>query len=69
MNNPMDIRELHSDKQEVGGTPFKIRQGKGTYIFKKDWEDGHDPLKPYIEVKDDDGNLIRKKPISKSYNV
>ena len=57
MNNPID-------KQEV-----KIRQGKGTYIFKKDWEEGHDPSKPYIEVKDDDGNLIKKKPISKSYNV
>ena len=51
-------------KQEI-----RIRQGNGHYIFKKDWEEGHDPLKPHKEVKDDDGKITRKTPVSKSYNV
>lgn len=48
----------------------RIRQGKKPNIFKRDWEEGHDPLKPYIEVKDEDGNIIeRKTPKGKVYNV
>ena len=47
----------------------RIRQGNGHYIFQKDWEDGHDPLKSHIEIKDDDGKITRKTPVSKSYNV
>jgi hypothetical protein len=46
----------------------RIRQGKDN-AFKKDWEDGYDPLKPFIEVKDKDGKVIQKRPVSKSYNV
>lgn len=46
----------------------RIRQGKEN-PFKKDWEEGYDPLKPYIEMKDVDGKVKQKRPISKSYNV
>ena len=44
------------NQQEV-----RTRQGKDN-IFKKDWEEGHDPLKPLIEV-------TQKRPVGKSYNV
>ena len=47
----------------------RIRKGKAPNIFKRDWEEGHDPLKPYIEVKDENGNIQRKKPEGKAYNV
>ena len=47
----------------------RTRQGNGHYIFKKDWEEGHDPLKPHIEVKDADGKVTHKRPVGKSYNV
>jgi hypothetical protein len=53
-----------NNKQEI-----RIRQGKGPYIFEKDWEKGHDPLKPYIKSKDADGNVTKKTPIGKCYNV
>ena len=47
----------------------RTRQGKKQYIFEKDWEEGYDPLKPYIEMKDADGKVTQKRPASKSYNV
>lgn len=47
----------------------RMRQGKGPYLFKKDWEDGHDPLKPHIETIDEKGEVTKKKPVSKAYNV
>lgn len=37
--------------------------------FKKDWEEGHDPLKPYIEKEDDKGEKIKIKPCSKHYDL
>lgn len=37
--------------------------------FKKDWEEGHDPLKPYIEKEDDKGEKIKLKPCSKLYDL
>lgn len=37
--------------------------------FKKDWEEGHDPLKPYIEKEDDKGEKIKIKPCSKLYDL
>lgn len=45
-----------------------IRQGKSN-IFKKDWDKGHDPLKPYIEEEDEKGNKIKRNPTSKTYNI
>jgi DNA anti-recombination protein RmuC len=47
----------------------RIRQGKAPNLFKRFWEEGHDPLKPYIEETDAEGNVTRKKPEAKSFNV
>ena len=37
--------------------------------FKKDWEQGHDPLKPHIETENDKGEKINIKPCSKLYDL
>lgn len=47
----------------------RIRQGNGTYLFQKDWEDGHDPLKPNIETTDEKGNITERVPKSRVYNI
>ena len=63
--NLSDIsNDIANDKVQV-----KIRQGKKEYIFKKDWEEGNDPSKPYIEIKDADGKVKQRRPVSKAYNI
>lgn len=47
----------------------RVREGKGPYLFQKDWEDGYDPSKPTIETKDKDGKTLHKKPTGKAYSV
>lgn len=49
-------------------TTKQIRQGKSN-IFQKDWDKNHDPLKPYIEEKDEEGKIVKRNPTSKSYNI
>lgn len=46
----------------------KTRQLK-TNVFKKDWEKGHNPSQPIIEVEEKDGTITRKKPTGRVYNV
>ena len=49
--------------------PPPMRQGKGPNVFKKYWDKGHDPSKPYKETKDKDGNIVRTKPTSHTFSI
>lgn len=49
-------------------TSTRTRQGKSN-IFKKDWDKGHDPLKAYIEEEDSEGKIVKRNPVSKTYNI
>ena len=48
--------------------PPRFRQGK-PHAFKQFWDEGHDPLKPCIETKDEKGNVVQKNPIGRAINV